>query len=200
MSSNLPPREPERGWGSRLARLAIALAAIAIVGGLALMHAMRQLGMHSADDRATITGPAEYRHPSGAFAVFLPPGWTVREREPDREGGDLQFVTLRAPAELELWIRLRDLGHDRPERLGAELSQHAEQMGLPIEPIATNLGGRVAFVRRLGMYQSEILTVDFLVGTTNHHLQIAAPKGRLDAWEPVWRVLLDSYTPCPAPR
>ncbi len=198
MSSSSPRREAAPGWGPRLAKAAIAIAAIVLVGGLALVQAIRELGTRPGGQMQAPTGPLSYRHPSGAFEIFLPPGWTVRERDVDRDAGELAFVVFRAPDELELWVRLRDLGHDRPERLITELRDRAEQMGLPVEPVVTNLGGRVAFVRRLGIYQNEILTVDFLVGTTNHHLQFAAPKGRLDVWEPVWRALLDGYQPSPA--
>ncbi len=200
MSSSSPRREAAPGWAPRLANAAIAITVIVLVGGLALVQAMRELGTRADRPLQAPTGPLSYRHPSSAFEVPLPPGWTVRERDVHREAGELAFTVIRAPSELELWVRLRDLGHDRPERLVAELRDRAEQLGLPVEPIVTNLNGRVAFVRRLGIYQNEILTVDLLVGTTNHHLQFAAPKGRLDAWEPVWRAVLDGYQPCPAAR
>ncbi|MCX7819598.1 MAG: hypothetical protein N2652_10415 [Kiritimatiellae bacterium] len=197
-SSSRRPEPPPSLAATRLRRFAVAVAAVAVIGGLAALQALREFRDDAGVAAAAVTGPVRYRHPGNAFALTLPAGWAVRPRDADRSSNDLAFVGFRGPDGLELWVRLRDLGHDRPERLADELRAQAEQMSLPIEPIATNVAGRIAFVRRLGMYGTEVQTVDLLVGTTNHHLQIAAPKGRLDAWAPVWQAIVDSYEPLPA--
>lgn len=195
ISSSRPP-ESVVVAGPRIIRGVVVLAAIVLVGGLAIVQFLHERGTRHASV-PTVSGPGRYRHSSGTFELSLPAGWTVREREVNGDSGEIAFVVFRAAEDLELWVRIRDLGHDRPERLAEELRLRAESTSPSLEPVVTNIGGRIAFLRRVGIYQHEILTVDVLVGTTNHHVQVAAPRGQLDRWEPVWRDILLSYDPCP---
>jgi len=180
------------------------VAAVALVAALAAQQAIRRGGPPPAGGAPLAAMPApggrevRYAEPADRFAVTVPASWTVSSRPADRPG-EMAFFVFRGPDELELWIRLADVGYDRFEEMADDIRSQTNLLGVAeMEPEIVQLGNGFALRRRIGWIRHETLLVDLLVGTTNHHLQFAAPKGRLDAALPLFERILGSYEVRPA--
>ncbi len=207
ISSSRPDHPGPRG-GKRTA-LAIALAVGVLAAGLGIVEVLRRMqdsagpgGEVPADDdtSALVLGLSDKRvvDAAGRFAITVPSSWAERTGERAAPND----LILRGPQGLEVWIRLADLGHERFDRLADEIRRIEETYGVNQNIRIVTWKGRPAVERRMRLFEKEAITLDFLVGTTNHHLQLAAKRERLAAFEPLLRQVLDSYAPAgePPPR
>jgi hypothetical protein len=132
-----------------------------------------------------------YSDPDGRFSLTIPAAWSVRtggQAEP-------QDVVFRGPLGLEVWVRLTDLGHDRFERMSDEIRKIEESFGVNQNIRVTTFLGRPAIERRMRLFDKEAMTLDLLIGSTNHHVQLASRREAFDSLLPLLRGILDTYTP-----
>ncbi len=201
ISNSSPERRRAPAGMSRTLRGAIGFAFLVLVCGLGAVEILRRYhatastqGTVPADDDASalILGLADKRvtDAAGRFALTVPAAWTVRT-------GDLngkEATILRGPQGIEVWVRLADIGHDRFERLTDEIYQIDSTYGVNQNVRIGTHGGRPAVERRMRLFDKEAMTLDLLVGTTNHHVQLAARRERFESLRPLFRQILDSYT------
>lgn len=201
ISNSSPDRWRAPAGMSRTLRAAIGFAILMLVCGLGAVEALRRyrataptLGKVPADDDASamILGLADRRvtDAAGRFAITVPAAWTVRTGELDGK----EATILRGPQGIEVWIRLADIGHDRFERLADEIYQIDSTYGVNQNVRIVTRAGRPAVERRMRLFDKETMTLDLLVGATNHHVQLAARRERFEALQPLLRQVLDSYT------
>ncbi len=202
ISSSRPDRRSDRAAaGRRLPMLLVGIAGGVLVVGLATMALLREFqrgpagGYVPADDdsAAMVLGIADRRYvdPAGRFSITVPSAWAVRTGEQANPND----VVLRGPVGLEVWVRLADVGYDRFERLSDEIRQIEENYGINSNIRITMFGERPAVERHIRLFDKEAISLDFLVGTTNHHIQLAAQKERFEALEPLLRQILATYAP-----
>jgi hypothetical protein len=200
ISSSRSDRPGPRG-GKRTV-LAIALAVGVLVTGLGTVEILRRMqdgatagGDVPADDdtSALVLGLSDKRvaDAAGRFAITVPAAWAERTGE-RAEPNDL---ILRGPEGIEVWVRLTDVGHERFDRLADEIRRIEETYGINQNIRIVTWKGAPAVERRMRLFEKEAITLDFLVGTTNHHVQLAAKRERLAALEPLLRQVLESYSP-----
>lgn len=200
ISSSRSDRPGPRG-GKRTV-LAIALAVGVLVTGLGTIEILRRMqdgatagGDVPADDdtSALVLGLSDKRvaDAAGRFAITVPAAWAERTGE-RAEPNDL---ILRGPEGIEVWVRLTDVGHERFDRLADEIRRIEETYGINQNIRIVTWKGAPAVERRMRLFEKEAITLDFLVGTTNHHVQLAAKRERLAALEPLLRQVLESYSP-----
>lgn len=200
MISSSRPDRPGRG-GKRTA-LAVALAVGVLVAGLGTVEILRRMqdgtasgGEVPADDdtSALVLGLADKRvaDAAGRFAITVPAAWAERAGERAAPND----LILRGPQGVEVWVRLTDVGHARFERLADEIRRIEENYGINQNIRIVTWKGVPAVERRMRLFEKEAITLDFLVGTTNHHVQLAAKRERLAAAEPFLRQILDTYAP-----
>jgi hypothetical protein len=199
-SSNRDKRRAPAGM-SRTLRGAIGFAGLVLVCGLGAAEILRRYHAPAttadavpADDDASalILGLADKRvtDAAGRFALTVPAAWTVRVRELDGK----EAMTLRGPQGIEVWVRLADIGHDRFERMADEIQQIDSTCGVNQNIRIVTRGDRPAVERRMRLFDKEAMTLDLLVGATNHHVQLAARRERFESLQPLFRQILDSYT------
>jgi hypothetical protein len=145
------------------------------------------------DTSALVLGLSDKRvaDAAGRFAITVPAAWAERTGE-RAEPNDL---ILRGPEGIEVWVRLTDVGHERFDRLADEIRRIEETYGINQNIRIVTWKGAPAVERRMRLFEKEAITLDFLVGTTNHHVQLAAKRERLAALEPLLRQVLESYSP-----
>lgn len=201
ISNSSPERRRASAGMSRTLRGAIGFAFLVLVCGLGAVEILRRhhatastLGAVPADDDASamILGLADKRvtDAAGQFAITVPAAWTVRTGELNGK----EATILRGPQGIEVWVRLMDIGHDRFERLSDEIYLIDRTYGVNQNIRIVTRGGRPAVERRIRLFDKEAMTLDLLVGTTNHHIQLAARRERFEALQPLLREVLDSYT------
>lgn len=203
ISSSRPDRPAPRG-GRRIT-IAIALAVGVLVAGLGAVEILRRMqdgagsgGEVPADDdtSALVLGLSDKRvaDAAGRFSITVPAAWAERTGERAAPND----LILRGPQGIEVWVRLTDLGHARFDRLADEIRRIEENYGINQNIRIVTWKGAPAVERRMRLFEKEAITLDFLVGTTNHHVQLAAKRERLAALEPLLRQVLDTYTPAGA--
>jgi len=175
------------------------LAGVAAVAALAARSARDRLGEDAwavprDDDPTALTlGLADrtVADPAGRFSFVAPESWPVRTGERAAP----QDAIARGPRGLEVWVRLSDLGHDRFERMSDAIRKIEETYGVNQNIRVGVFRGRPAIERRMRLFDKEAMTLDLLIGTTNHHVQIAARREAFESLLPLMRGILDSYRP-----
>lgn len=188
--------------GAKRTVVAIALAVGVLVAGFGAVEVLRRLqapplsgGPVPADDDASalVLGLADKRvaDAAGRFSITVPASWAERTGERAAPND----LILRGPQGVEVWVRLTDVGHARFDRLADEIRRIEENYGINQNIRIVTWKGAPAVERRMRLFEKEAITLDFLVGTTNHHVQLAAKRERLGALEPLLRQILDTYAP-----
>ncbi len=194
-------KSDRRGAGSRVLWIAAGIAAAALVVGLGAAEFARRHtagvsgGVVPTDDdtSAMVLGLSDKRvaDPAGRFAVTVPASWAVRTGERVAPND----MVLRGPQGLEVWVKLADVGYDRFDLLANEIRHIEETFGVNQNIRIITRAGAPAVERRIRLFEKEAIALDFLVGTTNHHVQLAARKEQFESLQPLLRSILDTYTP-----
>ncbi|MBM4156873.1 MAG: hypothetical protein FJ221_17880 [Lentisphaerae bacterium] len=200
ISSSRPDGPGPRG--AKRTVIAVALAVGVLVAGFGVVEVLRRMqdgaapgGAVPADDDASalVLGLADRRvaDAAGRFAITVPAAWAERAGERAAPND----LILRGPRGIEVWVRLTDVGHARFDRLSDEIRRIEANYGINQNIRIVTWKGVPAVERRMRLFEKEAIALDFLVGTTNHHVQLAAKRELLAGLEPLLRQVLDTYAP-----
>lgn len=137
-----------------------------------------------------------YKDPAGRFEITVPAPWAVRD------GADADPYTARfiGPGGMDLCVRLTPMDHDRLDLLEKEIRGIEFDRGLDTHIQPRFFNGRPVIERSLKLFAQELIMLDFMSGTTAHHIQAAAPRGTFERDSKLlWDILATYRVPTPPP-
>lgn len=148
--------------------------------------AARILGLH---DR-------HYADPDARFELTVPEAWVVI----DGPKADPYTAKFLGPGGMDILVRLRAMTHDRLDELEREIRGIEFDRGLDTHIRPRFFNGRPVIERGVRLFEKEMVLLDFMCGTTAHHIQAAAPRGTFERDQRLlWEILATYRTPTNPP-
>lgn len=186
-----PPTPPPRNLVRRALVITAAVGMLLIITDIILQA--RKIPRARPIDTATalVLGINDQRFVDAEkrFALTVPEGWIVRTGETVAP----RAAVFRGPRYLEVWVSISDVPYDTPEKLKSDLYAIERHLSVNSHVTPVVFKGASAFERRYRLYASEVISLNFLIGHTAHHIEASAPGGQMASYEKLLRDILQTY-------